>query len=222
MIRLSLSLFLRAACLGTVVCSLTAPAMAQLAKKEGSPANDPAWVKKTAAEIDKRLGAGFAKAAVKAQPAAEDSRWMRRLYLDAIGRIPTYEEAKTFLESTAPDKREKLVDQLLASEGYVGHMYNYFCYLLRATSSLGTDGTRSGVPYLRWIRESVANNKPYDKFTYELLTTSGGGWEEGKGAVGYFERDRGMPLDNMANTTRIFLGTHIECAQCHDHPYDKW
>ncbi len=222
MIRLSLSLFLRAACLGTVVCSLTAPAMAQLAKKEGSPANDPAWVKKTAMEIDKRLGAGFAKAAVKAQPAAEDSRWMRRLYLDAIGRIPTYEEAKTFLEDTAPEKRQKLVDQLLASEGYVGHMYNYFCDLLRATSSLGTDGTRSGVPYLRWIRESVATNKPYDKFTYELLTTSGGGWEEGKGAVGYFERDRGMPLDNMANTTRIFLGTHIECAQCHDHPYDKW
>jgi hypothetical protein len=222
MIRLSLSLFLRAACLGTVVCSLAAPAMAQLAKKEGSPANDPAWVKKTAMEIDKRLGAGFAKAAVKAQPAAEDSRWMRRLYLDAIGRIPTYEEAETFLESTAPDKREQLVDQLLASEGYAGHMYNYFCDLLRATSALGTDGTRSGVPYLRWIRESVVNNKPYDKFTYELLTTSGGGWEEGKGAVGYFERDRGMPLDNMANTTRIFLGTHIECAQCHDHPYDKW
>ena len=147
---------------------------------------------------------------------------MRRLYLDAIGRIPTYAEAKAFLDSSAPDKREKLVDELLASEGYVGHMYNYLCDLLRATSSLGTDGTRSGIPYLRWIRESVAQNKPYDKLTYELITTSGGGWEPGKGAVGYFERDRGMPLDNMANTTRIFLGTHIECAQCHDHPYDKW
>lgn len=222
MTRLTLSLFLRAACITTAALSLATPASAEIGKKAGSPANDPAWVKKTAAEIDKRLGAGFQKEKVKPLPAADDSRWMRRVYLDAVGRIPTYEEAKTFLDDTAPDKREKLVNQLLASEGYVGHMYNYLCDLLRATSSLGTDGTRSGVPYLRWIRESVATNKPYDKFTYELLTTNGGGWEPGKGAVGYFERDRGMPLDNMANTTRIFLGTHIECAQCHDHPYDKW
>ncbi len=223
MIRVTLSLFLRAACLGTAVLSFAAPASAQLSSsRDKNPANDPVWIKKAALEIDKRLGAGFAKNAVKPLPAAEDARWMRRLYLDAIGRIPTYEEAKAFLDDSAADKREKLIDKLLASEGYVGHMYNYLCDLLRATSSLGTDGTRSGVPYLRWIKESVANNKPFDKLTYELLTTSGGGWEPGKGAIGYFERDRGMPLDNMANTTRIFLGTHIECAQCHDHPYDKW
>jgi hypothetical protein len=222
MIRVSLSLFLRAACLGAAALCFADPASAQLARKEQNLANDPAWLKKTALEIDKRLAGGFAKQAVKPLPAADDARWMRRFYLDAIGRIPTYEEAKAFLDDSSAGKREKLVDQLLASEGYTGHMYNYFCDLLRATSNLGTDGTRSGVPYLRWIRESVATNKPFDKFTYELLTTNGGGWEPGKGAVGYFERDRGMPLDNMANTTRIFLGTHIECAQCHDHPYDKW
>ncbi len=222
MLRLTLSLFLRAACLGAASLSLVGPAAAQLSRKDANPANDPAWLKKTALEIDKRLGAAFQKQSVRPLPAADDARWMRRLYLDAIGRIPTYAEAKAFLDSAAPDKREKLIDQLLASEGYVGHMYNYLCDLLRATSRLGTDGTRSGVPYLRWIRESVAQNKPYDKLAYELITTNGGGWEPGKGAVGYFERDRGMPLDNMANTTRIFLGTHIECAQCHDHPYDKW
>ena len=220
--RLTLSLLLRAACCAATSLALLSPAAAQLSRKESNPANDPAWLKKTALEIDKRLGAAFQKQSVRPLPAADDARWMRRLYLDAIGRIPTYAEAKAFLDSSAPDKREKLVDELLASEGYVGHMYNYLCDLLRATSSLGTDGTRSGIPYLRWIRESVAQNKPYDKLTYELITTSGGGWEPGKGAVGYFERDRGMPLDNMANTTRIFLGTHIECAQCHDHPYDKW
>ena len=223
MIRVTLSLFLRAACLGTMALCFATPVSAQLSgSKDKDAANDPVWIKKTAMEIDKRLGAGFTKNAVKPLPAADDARWMRRLYLDATGRIPTYEEAKAFLEDSGADKREKLVDKLLASEGYAGHMYNYFCDLLRATSGLGVDGTRSGVPYLRWIRESVVNNKSFDKFAYELLTTSGGGWEPGKGAVGYFERDRGMPLDNMANTTRIFLGTHIECAQCHDHPYDKW
>lgn len=218
MIRISLPL---RSCLGLLSAALVSSASAQLARKEADLGNDPAWIKKAAAEIDKRVGTGFQKAKVTPVTPADDSRWLRRVYLDATGRIPSYTEAKAFLDDSAPDKREKLVEKLLNSEGYVSQMYNYFCDLFRATSRLG-DGTRSGVPYLRWIRESAASNKSWDKMTFELLTSSGGGWEEGKGAVGYFERDRGMPLDNMANTTRIFLGTHIECAQCHDHPYDKW
>ncbi len=218
MIRISLPL---RSCLGLLSAALVASASAQLARKEADLGNDPAWIKKAAAEIDKRIGTGFQKAKVTATAPADDSRWLRRVYLDATGRIPSYPEAKAFLDDSTPDKREKLVEKLLNSEGYVSQMYNYFCDLFRATSRLG-DGTRSGVPYLRWIRESAASNKSWDKMTAELLTSSGGGWEQGKGAVGYFERDRGMPLDNMANTTRIFLGTHIECAQCHDHPYDKW
>ncbi|RFC51265.1 MAG: Protein of unknown function (DUF1549)/Protein of unknown function (DUF1553) [Verrucomicrobia bacterium] len=218
MIRISLPL---RSCLGLLSAALVASASAQLARKEADLGNDPAWIKKAAGEIDKRIGTGFQKAKVTATAPADDSRWLRRVYLDATGRIPSYPEAKAFLDDSTPDKREKLVEKLLNSEGYVSQMYNYFCDLFRATSRLG-DGTRSGVPYLRWIRESAASNKSWDIMTAELLTSSGGGWEEGKGAVGYFERDRGMPLDNMANTTRIFLGTHIECAQCHDHPYDKW
>lgn len=218
MIRILLPL---RSCLGLLSAALVSSASAQLARKEADLGNDPAWIKKTAAEIDKRIGTGFQKAKVSAVAPADDSRWLRRVFLDATGRIPSYTEAKAFLDDSAPDKREKLVEKLLNSEGYVSQMYNYFCDLFRATSRLG-DGTRSGVPYLRWIRESAASNKSWDKMTAELLTSSGGGWEQGKGAVGYFERDRGMPLDNMANTTRIFLGTHIECAQCHDHPYDKW
>jgi hypothetical protein len=218
MIRISLPL---RSCLGLLSAALVSSASAQLARKEADLGNDPAWIKKAAGEIDKRVGTGFQKTKVTPVSPADDSRWLRRVYLDATGRIPSYTEAKAFLDDSTPDKREKLVEKLLNSEGYVSQMYNYFCDLFRATSRLG-DGTRSGVPYLRWIRESAASNKSWDKMTFELLTSSGGGWEEGKGAVGYFERDRGMPLDNMANTTRIFLGTHIECAQCHDHPYDKW
>jgi hypothetical protein len=222
MTRFLLSLKVRLAGTTLVMMAAGAVAHAQLAKKVVDLPNDPAWIKKTAAEIDKRVGQEFIKAKVTPQPVAEDAKWLRRVYLDSIGRIPSYDEAKSFLDDTSADKRAKLVDKLLNSEGYVSHTYNWYCDILRATSKLGTDGTRSGVPYLRWIRESIANNKPWDKMVYELLTTNGGGWEPGKGAVGYFERDRGMPLDNMANTTRIFLGTHIECAQCHDHPYDKW
>ncbi|HWB07282.1 MAG TPA: DUF1549 domain-containing protein [Verrucomicrobiales bacterium] len=220
--RLLLSFKIRLAGSSLVFLAASALVHAQLARKVADLANDPAWIKKTAAEIDKRIGQEFTRAKVAPITPADDAKWLRRLYLDAIGRIPSYDEAKAFLDDTAPDKREKTVAKVLDSEGYVSHTYNWYCDILRATSKLGTDGTRSGIPYLRWIRESVASNKPWDKMVFELLTTNGGGWEPGKGAVGYFERDRGMPLDNMANTTRIFLGTHIECAQCHDHPYDKW
>lgn len=220
MLRFRHSLRLAGATLAFLVAGTAA--RAQLAKKTVDLANDPAWVKKTSMEIDKRMGQGFQRAKVAPVTAADDARWLRRVYLDAVGRIPSHDEAKAFLDDTAADKREKLVDKLVNSEGYVSTTYNWYADILRATSKLGTDGVRSGVPYLRWLRESVATNKPYDVMVRELLTTSGGGWEPGKGAVGYFERDRGMPLDNMANTTRIFLGTHIECAQCHDHPYDTW
>lgn len=219
MIRLRLSLCLAGSALAFFVAGT---AHAQLAKKTVDLGADPAWVKKTALEIDKRMAAGFQRAKVTPIAAADDSKWLRRVYLDAVGRIPSHDEAKAFLDDTAADKREKLVDKLVNSEGYVSHTFNWYADILRATSRLGSDDTRSGIPYLRWLRESIATNKPYDAMVRELLTTNGGGWEPGKGAVGYFERDRGMPLDNMANTTRIFLGTHIECAQCHDHPYDTW
>ncbi|MBG85819.1 MAG: hypothetical protein CMO80_02830 [Verrucomicrobiales bacterium] len=70
------------------------------------------------------------------------------------------------------------------------------------------------------MKESLRSNKPYDKFVYEMVSATGNNYENG--ATGYYHRDRGMPLDNMANTVRVFLGTRLECAQCHDHPFDKW
>ena len=73
---------------------------------------------------------------------------------------------------------------------------------------------------MEYLKESVRTNKPYDQLVRELVSAQGKVWENG--AVGYYQRDRGMPLDNMATTIRIFMGTRIECAQCHNHPFDKW
>src|SRR5436190_824984 len=153
MTRFLLSLKVRLAGTTLVMIAAGAVAHAQLAKKVVDLPNDPAWIKKTAAEIDKRIGQEFARSKASAIAPADDSKWLRRVYLDSIGRIPSYDEAKAFLDDTAADKRAKLVDKLLNSEGYVSHTYNWYCDILRATSRLGTDGTRSGVPYLRWLRE---------------------------------------------------------------------
>src|SRR4029077_2331969 len=77
-----------------------------------------------------------------------------------------------------------------------------------------------GRPYCEWVKGSLETNKPYDRFVYEMLTAEGKVWDNP--ASGYILRDSGMPLDAMNNTVRIFLGTRIGCAQCHNHPFDRW
>ena len=85
----------------------------------------------------------------------------------------------------------------------------------------GVGGT-AGFVYREWVRTSIEENKPYDEIVRELLSTSGYAYDKETPQVGYYLRDRGMQLDNMANTVRVFLGTRLECAMCHDHPFDRW
>ncbi|MGC6447927.1 MAG: DUF1549 and DUF1553 domain-containing protein [Rubripirellula sp.] len=149
---------------------------------------------------------------------ASDEVFLRRVYLDIAGRIPTLQEAKKFLDSANEDKRENLIDQLLESPDYVSNMYNFWADTLRLT-----DRPQANIiadPYLSYIKESLRVNKPYDEWVYEMLTADGKVWENG--AVGYQLRDDGMPLPYVDNTVRVFLGTQIGCAQCHDHPFDDW
>ncbi len=176
--------------------------------------------KDAAQKIDSILQADWKKAGLQGNPEADDNTFVRRIYLDIIGRIPTTREAEEFVQSKEADKRSKLIDKLLASEGYVQHMYNYWADVLRVTSNGNQTGAITGSAYMNFVKESLRTNKPYDQFVRDMVAAQGKAWETG--AIGYYMRDRGMPLDNMANTVRIFLGTRIECAQCHNHPFDKW
>ncbi|CAN5877545.1 hypothetical protein BH11VER1_BH11VER1_20320 [soil metagenome] len=183
-------------------------------------ANLPQQSQQAAAEIDSLLTAHWKSAQVTGNAPASDEVFLRRIYLDLAGRIPTATEASAFLESQQPDKRATLINDLLARESYVSDFYNFWADILRYKS---TFVNRSGVveaAYAKFIKESLRANKPYDQFVREMLSAKGYAWDNG--AVGYYLRDPEMPLDNMALTTRVFLGTRIECAQCHDHPFDKW
>lgn len=152
---------------------------------------------------------------------ASDETLVRRLYLDIAGRIPTLAEARSFLASREPDKRAMLIDQLLNGDAYAQHMFAFWADLLRVQSRAnGGQGEMTSKPYLEHVKRRVRENQPYDAFVRELLTAQGKVWDNP--AIGYYMRDIGMPLENLANTTRIFLGTRIECAQCHNHPFDKW
>jgi len=149
---------------------------------------------------------------------AGDEVFLRRVYLDVAGRIPTLTEAQTFLDSSDPDKRIELIDQLLGSPDYVSNLYNFWADTLRLVERPQPNIVAD--PYLAYVKDAIRTNKPYDEWVYEMLTADGTLWENP--AVGYQLRDDGMPLPYIDNTVRVFLGTQIGCAQCHDHPFDQW
>ncbi|MEM8955148.1 MAG: DUF1549 domain-containing protein [Verrucomicrobiota bacterium] len=182
----------------------------------------PAEIEKKAYDIDVMIARGFQEQGIRPVGDATPEQFVRRLYLTVLGRIPTYQETLSYLDDETPGKNAALIDKLFKSPGRVSHDYNYWLDVLRATNDLGASNA-DGRPYLMFIYNSIATDKPYDQFVRELLTSSGGGWQIGdaSGAVGYFERDKGMPLDNMSNTMQIFLGTRMECAQCHNHPFNE-
>lgn len=173
----------------------------------------------SAAKIDSMIEANYAKYKVTPNAPASDEQFIRRAYLDIVGTIPTYKQVRAFVANSDSEKRSKLIDTLLSQPGYSSNFYNYWTDILRLKDGQLTNNV-PGRPYCEWVKESLETNKPYDKFVYEMLTAEGKIWDNP--ATGYILRDAGMPLDALNNTVRIFLGTQIGCAQCHDHPFDRW
>lgn len=170
-----------------------------------------------AAKIDGLLAADWQKNNLQPNPPASDEVIVRRLYLDIAGRIPTVEESREFMQSQDPQKRSKLIDRLLASDGYTSHMFNFWADVLRLTDN--AKGKITAEAYEEWLKKELKANTPYDQFVKKLLTTEGGVWDSG--SIGFYQRDENK-LDHLAYTVQVFLGTSIVCAQCHNHPFDKW
>ena len=137
--------------------------------------------------------------------------------LDIAGRIPTVEETQEFIRSNDPQKRAKLIDKLLGSDGYTSTMFNYWADVLRLTDNV--KGRITAEAYEEWLKKQLKANVPYDEMVRNLLTTDGGVWDSG--AIGFYMRDENK-LDHLAYAVQVFLGTQIVCAQCHNHPFDKW
>jgi hypothetical protein len=175
-------------------------------------------VRQSAAHIDELIDARLTSEGIKPNPESTDEQFVRRIYLEISGTIPTGRETFAFFEASREDKREVLIDHLLNQPGYASHFFNYWADILRLVDK------PSNVTYLRpyadWLKGQLRRNTPYDKMVHAMLTAQGKSWVTP--AVGYKLRDRGMPLDNLNNTVRVFMGTRIGCAQCHDHPFDNW
>ena len=146
-----------------------------------------------------------------------DSEFLRRACLDTLGVLPTIDEAKEFLADASVDKRARLIDRLLGRPEYVDYWsYKWSDLLLVSTKKLKGPAVWA---FSSWVRQAVEKNKPWDQFAREIVTASGSTIDNG--AANYFVLHKDAKLLNEA-TTLTFLGLSIGCAQCHDHPLERW
>ncbi len=174
-------------------------------------------IKSASLWIDRAVGNRLIKNGVQPNKQTDDFVFVRRIYLDVVGRIPTDDEASSFLKDKDPEKRRKLIDQLLISDGYRSHLFNWMADLLRHRGKLRRSNFNH---YERWLKDQIAQNSRWDEVVYKMLTAEG--TLASSGPTGYLLRDPGMPLDNLSNTLNVFLSANVSCAQCHDHPLADW
>ncbi len=169
--------------------------------------------------IDKHVDAKLERLKIQPAPEASDETFLRRIYIDLTGIPPTPEQARAFLEDPASPRRKRgrLIDRLIGSREFVDHWTLKWGDLLQSNRKhLGEKGTWA---FRQWIRDAIASNQPYDDFARELLTSIGSTFRSP--AANYF-RVNDDPKLAMETTTQLFLGVRMVCAQCHDHPFEKW
>lgn len=154
---------------------------------------------------------------IPTSPKSDDAEFLRRASLDTIGVLPTVDEVKAFLANPDANKREALIEQLLARPEFVDYWaYQWSDLLLLNGSKLKPDALKS---YYQWIRERVAQNTPWSEFARQIILAKGSTLENGAANFYTLHHD---PQDMVETTSMAFLGMSIQCAHCHDHPNEKW
>lgn len=148
-----------------------------------------------------------------------DAEFLRRASLDICGVMPTIEEFNTFVADKDPKKREKLVDQLLNRKEFVEMWVMKWSELLQIRTVNNRISYKSALLYYNWLQERIASNVPLDKMVQELLGSTGGTFANA--ATNYYENERDT-LKVAENVAQVFMGMRIQCAQCHNHPFDRW
>jgi hypothetical protein len=184
--------------------------------------SDAAAVKRVstqAALIDQRLKEAWDQASLKPSPTCTEEEFLRRAYLDLIGRIPNIQEATAYLTSKESGKRRKLVEYLLNHPDYAKNFANVWTVLLIGRRTRDRDLDRGALS--AWLRQQFNADRPWNDVAYDLITAKGSNKENGAVNYALAHLEFGaVPLTSI--TTRVFLGQQIQCTQCHDHPSNDW
>ncbi|WP_435009108.1 DUF1549 domain-containing protein [Tundrisphaera lichenicola] len=167
--------------------------------------------------IDQTVFAKLNRMRISPSETCTDNEFIRRATLDALGILPKPEEVEAFLNDPSPDRRARLVDRLLGRPEFADFWTLKFADILRANGRLiETKGTHA---FNRWIRENLEQNVPLDQFVRELLTANGSTLRNP--AANYYRISRD-PENSTETTAQLFLGVRIQCAKCHNHPFERW
>lgn len=215
------------ALLTSVIFTIVGQGIAAPRDKDSAVSNIP-----QVAFIDQEISNQWKEFQISPAPPATDGEWCRRVYLDVLGRIPSVEELEAFTSSRDADKKAKLVSKLLYDEAYTEEYARNWTTVWTNVLIGRSGGTernsltdREGMQ--KYLRDSFARNKPYDRMVYELVTAKGSnrpGSEQFNGAVNFLAMKVNEEKGTLATaaTAKIFLGLQVQCTQCHNHPFNEW
>ncbi len=168
--------------------------------------------------IDEHVFANLKELGIPPSPVCDDATFLRRVTLDIGGRLPTGEESTAFLASGDPEKRDKLIDDLLRGPDYADYFANKWSALLKNRRDDASDVV-ANFAFHAWVRDGLLANKPYDRFVRELLAATG--TVIGNPPVAWYKRVK-EPKQQLEDVAQLFLGVRMQCAQCHHHPFERW
>jgi hypothetical protein len=167
--------------------------------------------------IDQHIFGKLVKLGIPPSEMCDDSTFIRRVFLDVIGRLPTAEQARSFVTDTDPQKRDKLVDYLLEHPGYGDYFANKWVMILR-NQRINNNNTVT-FSFHDWTRRALQKNMPYNQFVRNVLAASGDA--EVHPAASWFAQVNTV-VEQSEDTAQLFLGLRIQCARCHHHPFERW
>ncbi len=172
--------------------------------------------------IDKLSNEKLHKLRILPSGQCSDEDFVRRIYLDVVGLIPTAEEHLAFVSDKTPNKREALINTLLERKEFTEVWVMKWAELLQVRSGVNNNTApfyKNALLYYNWLQDSIAKNKPLNEIVVELLSASGG--TVSNPAVNYYQMEID-PIKTTENIAQVFMGMRIQCAQCHNHPFDRW
>lgn len=169
--------------------------------------------------VDTLVHAKLRKLRIIPSDICTDEEFLRRATLDIVGMLPTREEYEAFIADQDPKKREKLVDSLLGRKEFVEMWVMKWAELLQIRTINNRVTTKPMLRYYNWLKEKVASNTPMDVMVQELLAARGGTFASP--ATNYYQAETDT-LKVAENVAQVFMGMRIQCAQCHNHPFDRW
>lgn len=172
--------------------------------------------------IDKLVHEKLHKLRVIPSDECSDEVFLRRVYIDIIGMLPEVEDYNAFLADKSPDKRGKLIDTLLDRKEFTEMWVMKWSELLQIASNVNVGqgiSYKASLLYYNWLKERIAANKPLNEIVIELLSSTGGTF--GNPATNFYQIERDT-LKLAENVAQVFMGMRLQCAQCHNHPFDRW